>query len=396
MLTTRIDLAHLTEQSTKLLTDLLIQQSQQHVTLLKKETPLSIEQVDPVTLQTSSMTVMLSHDIVARTRAKDNNAFRFEIIDHQKKIGEGGFSKVYEVMATIALDNYQLQVKHNKERVVKVINFKLEELKDILNEARLSRQAESLHIKDPVLVTNAEGDYTCYLVMHKLPGTDLEAVMSQLYQNLVSLSGHERLTISMKLLEQLAELHDKGIVHRDLKPENILMDLNSGKLTLFDFGVSKFESTDDKSDFLGTLGFIPFEVYAGQGTTFKSDVYAAAINIALLFYADEPEKSSDEFIEYQFDNLFKDATLDFTEKEKQDFKNILLQMSTLNAQERLTARQAYTALYHFRDNYVNRQIEEMAAKREPRYVLKKGLFFDKSKQHEPVVARPRTRTSCKF
>lgn len=396
MLTTRIDLAHLTEESTKLLSDLLLQQTQQHTSLLKRDIAFALEQVNPVTLQTYSVQVMLSHDILIRKRARNFDTARYEIIDHQKMIGEGGFSKVYDVMATISLDDFQLEIKQDKERVVKVINFKLNELEDILNEARLSKQAGSLHIKEPVLTANANGDYTGYLVMRKLHGTDLQAVISQMYQNLVSLTGYERLTICMKLLEQLISLHEKGIVHRDLKPENILMDLNNGKLTLFDFGSSKFATTDDQTHFQGTLGFIPFEVYASKGTTIKSDVYAAAINMALLFYADEPEKSPDEFIEYQFDNLFKDESLDFTEQEKEDFKSILLQMSALDVSARLSAREAYTALDHFRDNYVNRQIAEMATKKEPRYVLKKGLFFDKDKQHEPALTRPHNRSSCKF
>ncbi len=396
MLTTRIDLEHLTEASQALLADLLLQESQQYTKILERNKTYTIERVDSTSLQTEIIEVTLTHDIILRQRNHDLNQWRFDVIDHQQKIGEGGFSEVYGIMATMALEKHQLKINKNKDRVVKIVHCAEEALHEIENEALISMRATSLHFKFPVMVKNADDTYTCYLVMRKLKGTDLDAIMTQMYQNLVTLSGFQRLTIAMNLLEALAKLHDQGIVHRDLKSNNILLDLNSGDLTIFDFGMSKFANTDDKGEFAGTLGFIPFEVYAGNGTTVKSDVYAAAINIALLFYADEPEKSQDDFIEYQFDHLFKDDSLDFTDKEKQALKQILLQMTALNAQERPTARQAFEALFKFRDDYVNRQIAEMAANRPPRYVIKKGLFFDKSKEQEPLTVRPNMRSSCKF
>lgn len=395
MLTTRIDLAHLDETQKQLLTDLLIQQSQQYRTVLLRDKTYSIERVNSSTLQTELVNISLSHDIVFRTRNKNFKRFRFEVIDHQKLIGEGGYSKVYDVMATISLDDYQLTISNKKERVVKIIQCTKDDLSNICAEVFITKRAGSLHIKSPVAIANDDGTYNVYLVMQKLHGTDLDAVMTQMYQNKLTISGYKRLGIGIDLLDQLIILEQQGIVHRDLKPNNILMDLNSKKLTIFDFGLSKFAYNDDKGEFEGTLGFIPFEVYAGEGTTFKADVYAAAINIALLFYGDEPEKSKDEFIEYQFDNLFKDPTLDFSENEKMEIAALLQNMTEINVDKRFSAKQARDALFKIRDDYINRQIAEMAAKAKPQYLIKNGLFYDINQQ-TPEVPRAHERSSCKF
>ncbi|KAG9133672.1 hypothetical protein Leryth_018680 [Lithospermum erythrorhizon] len=50
-------------------------------------------------------------------------------------------------------------------------------------------------------------------------------------------------------------LHSKQIMHRDLKTANMLLDKN-GRVKIIDFGISRFDDLNEKTQDIGTIGYI--------------------------------------------------------------------------------------------------------------------------------------------
>lgn len=396
MVTTRIDLAHVNPQSSELLKELFTQYSQHDQSFFARDVTYTIQHFNPVTLQTRAMLLKLSHNILQRTRNKNPDEKRYEVIDHNNLIGEGGFSQVYGVLSTLTIQGQQVCRKTNKKRVVKIQECSEDELADIQNEAVITQKAKTMHMKQPTVVQTSDDRYRCYLVMQRLDGTDLYKIITQLYKNALDLTTHQRLTIAMKMLQQLKILHAKGIIHRDIKPDNVMLDLNTGELLIFDFGLSKLEcdDNDDAGVILGTPGYISPEVFAGDGTNMKSDIFSMSIIIGMLFYANEPAQDAKQFNAYHFENIFNDPKIDLNEKEKAELLHILKKMNNTENTARFNTDEALTAIVNLRENYVNRQIDEMAANRPQRYVLTHGLFVNNMPDKKEIKE---TRVqSCRF
>jgi serine/threonine protein kinase len=351
MVTTRIDLAKITKNTSELLNELIIQHADKNEKIFCKEKTYEIWHVNPATLQSEKQQITLSHDIIERPRNKNKNEKRYEIINHNKLIGEGGFSKVYDILATLAIEDSVLRVKTGKKRVVKIQTCNSKELSEIQNEVNITQKAGSIHIKQPTVVNTDDDEYQCYMVMQKLNGTDLYAIITQLYKHAINLTTHQRLTIAINALDQLKILHDKGIVHRDIKPDNIMLDLNTDETVIFDFGLSKTTDVDDKEVLIGTPGYIPPEVFDGKGTTVKSDIYSIAIIIGMLFYADEPQQTKNKCLPYYFKNIFNDPALELNDFEKEELLMTLMQMRIKELHFRLTATEALNEIRNIREIY---------------------------------------------
>ena len=72
--------------------------------------------------------------------------------------------------------------------------------------------------------------------------------------------------------------HAKGVVHRDIKPENMLVDQN-GQVKVADFGVARFVDQHQSRltqthQVVGTIGYIPPELFKGGSLDERADVFA--------------------------------------------------------------------------------------------------------------------------
>ncbi len=376
--TTRIDITRINEKQKEKESELLKQllSKTNYTDVLRKDIKYTLRYEDPISHSNTLKAVILSNDIIRRPSSKNENDLRYDVIDHHNKLGEGGFSSVYAILSTMAIVDNSLVVKTNKQRVVKIQKFNKEELVQLANEVELSLKANNLHMKRPALVKTGEDEYTTYLVMRRLNGTDLYSIITQMYCKALDLTTSQRLTITYKLLKQLKNLHERGIIHRDIKPDNVMMDLNTGELELFDYGLSKYDGVDDAGSIQGTRGYIPLEVFRSLGTNAKSDIFSMSVVIAMLWYADEPGEAPEDVINYQFPNIFSDEKIDLNESEKARMLSLLMNMSKNERDERYTVDEALRAVYDIREDYVNRRIEEMMANRPKRYRLENGLFVN--------------------
>ncbi|MEZ4446968.1 MAG: serine/threonine-protein kinase [Polyangiaceae bacterium] len=119
---------------------------------------------------------------------------------------------------------------------IKLLRKELAESKEALVRFRREIEAtERIDAPQIVAVYHADvtDDGTPFMVMERLTGRDLEAVMAgpPLDQALV-------IALALDLLDGLAHAHAAGVVHRDLKPSNVFMT-EGGAIKILDFGIAK-------------------------------------------------------------------------------------------------------------------------------------------------------------
>ncbi|MDP2343894.1 MAG: serine/threonine-protein kinase [Deltaproteobacteria bacterium] len=77
----------------------------------------------------------------------------------------------------------------------------------------------------------------------------------------------------------LAAAHEQGVIHRDLKPANIMVDGKDGVVVL-DFGIATAAGVNQLTrpgQAIGSVPFIPPEVWEGQSASALSDQYALGV-----------------------------------------------------------------------------------------------------------------------
>jgi len=101
------------------------------------------------------------------------------------------------------------------------------------------------------------------------------------------LTFEECLSISIQIVQALAEAHDKGIVHRDLKPQNIKL-ARSGRVKVLDFGLARRQSgggsliedattlsgATEAGTVLGTVGYMAPEQVRGETVDTSADIFS--------------------------------------------------------------------------------------------------------------------------
>lgn len=340
----------------------------------------------PTTKQTEKYTIVLDQKVIRRPSEHAPREDRFEVIDENQLIGEGGFSQVYAVTCTLAPIEHDegLQIKKKKERLVKKQYHTAQELHLVENEFRLTKKAGNVHAKKPAIFDEGNHQFSSYTVMRKLRDADLMVILNQLYTEQITLTTHKRLTIAMLLLKKLDELHKTGIIHRDLKPDNIMVRLSENELEFFDYGLSKTIEADDRNEAQGSIGYIPPEVIHGEGTNEKSDLYSAAIIIGMLWFADPVDDTVPLEQYYDFPNLFKEKSSDLTQLEKAILRTLLQQMTLTNRDARPSVQEALNQITTLRDNYVNRKIDEMSNDKTP--AKNQASFFQPTVKHHRKAA----------
>ena len=200
-----------------------------------------------------------------------------------KKIGEGGFSKVYKVREKETGEIRGMK-EVNKSKIKDVKNFKTEiKILAMLDHPNILRLFEVI-----------EDSKSFYLIMELCTGGEL---LSRMENN------HYKEKEAAKLMEQIVSAvsycHEKGICHRDLKPQNILFCNESpdSPIKIVDFGISKIYDpslSSLKEDFgddenkkkkmstrAGTIHYLSPEVIKGSYTE-KCDVWSLGVILYIL------------------------------------------------------------------------------------------------------------------
>lgn len=179
------------------------------------------------------------------THNRTSNLVLVKCFDFEKKLGEGGFGKVYLAKQKFSNKYYAIKIIPIRKGVDIKFLFKEVDALILLNHPNI--------IKFDSYFYN-ESEESIYLVLEYAKGGSLKEYLRKNQ----SLSEEKSKIIIQQLLEALSFCHSKSIIHRDLKPENIMFsDIDYFKIKIIDFGISGILKEVIKA---GSLRYTPPEI----------------------------------------------------------------------------------------------------------------------------------------
>jgi serine/threonine protein kinase len=126
-----------------------------------------------------------------------------------------------------------------------------------------------------------EDEKSPFYYMEKVNGNTLEKKLSGRKMN-----GEEIRDISLKVLDALKYLHDRGIIHRDLKPANIMVNDKTSRVKLIDLGLAYSDEFTDNLSKPGTPKYMAPEMKGENDFDKTTDIYAFGLILLEMFTKD--------------------------------------------------------------------------------------------------------------
>ncbi len=192
---------------------------------------------------------------------------RYQVI---RQIGCGGTSDVY-LVKHIYLDS---------EFAMKVLPIKPDNQIDYSTEAHILKDLR--HTQLPRIIDIFQDAKYFYIVRDYIEGVDLEKYVDMHGPQ----SFADTIGYTAQIIDVLDYIHTRQepLIYRDLKPTNIIRS-HDGKLTLIDFGTTRtYKPTNDEDTvYLGTKGYAPPELFGGNQSDQRTDIYALGATIYYLY-----------------------------------------------------------------------------------------------------------------
>ncbi|NNF69929.1 MAG: serine/threonine protein kinase, partial [Acidimicrobiia bacterium] len=177
-------------------------------------------------------------------------------------------------------------VQPSLNRLVAIKVLPAEFLEDEARVERFEREAQAVallnHPNVVQIIDKDREEDLLYFVMEYVPGTSLDAIMSQR-----RLSLHEVFRVAKGICRGLEAAHRQNIVHRDLNPRNVLVSEDLSVIKLADFGISRVEeisrqqgtlSTSEVS--LGSLHYMaPEQATNVVEADHRADIYSLGVTL---------------------------------------------------------------------------------------------------------------------
>lgn len=384
-----INPSHMTEEEADLL-QRLFEQSKPSSLVFKRKQPYTVDLPSQAGRGRNTVTIKLKNTVIKRKRERYADEYRYDIMDDKHLLGEGGFSEVYPIKATLSTSPEGLMMKTSKQRVVKIQEHSYatldKELDDLNREINISRAAEVMHIKQPAfLIEHEKPNFHSFSVMRRMSGKELFNIAFDEREKVKSafLSTHTRLTLTLNALKSLKALHQRGVIHRDIKLENMFFDEDTKAVTYIDYGLSKFKNVKNL-EACGTVGYIAPELYRKEEADEKSDLYALGIALSVIWGAGpQDEANHHRYQKPNFSGIFTTIQTDLTAIEKIKMAEWIHHITNIERSERYTVDRAIDDLKKICKHYVQHH-----RSRQGSYCpIKARLFHTKSETLETPVEK---------
>ena len=183
-----------------------------------------------------------------------------------KKIGQGGFSEIYEsqwlgipVAVKVIFDP-------------KITEALLEEFNNEIEKLFILRHPYIIQLYG---ITDKEKSQKLAVITELAPKGSLFDYLHKNPKNKNNLSLDFKNKVTKQLICVMAYIHSRGFVHRDLKTQNILLDKNLD-IKMCDFGLTKLKSelNSGSGQFAGTPCYMAPELFDRKYYDDKVDVFA--------------------------------------------------------------------------------------------------------------------------
>jgi hypothetical protein len=189
----------------------------------------------------------------------------------ERKIGEGGFSVVYQARDTIEGIRVALKIPHAHLLTGTA-------MEDFRKEVRLVARMEHPNI---LPLKNAQFIDEFFVIVSPWGVMTLDERLHRRlpFETAIDFAG--------QMLSAVSYAHSQRIIHCDIKPDNFILFENN-RLRLTDFGVAKVAQRTLRASGAGTLGYMAPEQAMGR-PSFRSDVFALGLVLYQMFSGRLPE-----------------------------------------------------------------------------------------------------------
>lgn len=125
-----------------------------------------------------------------------------------------------------------------------------------------------------------------YLLLEHCDGIRLDEAITLAKKN----SAQPKSVLLLEMIRAVGVVHDAGFIHRDICPRNFFLDVKTGRIKLFDFGVS----LPNKPEFLqpgnrtGSTMYLAPEIVRRRSCDLRADIFALGVSMFELLAWQHP------------------------------------------------------------------------------------------------------------
>ena len=205
---------------------------------------------------------------------------QYEVIDHDKPIGKGGFGTVWKVRDRKLGNILVMKRLHSQEDAGR---------QGITRFIQEARTIASLNHQNIITVYDiGKDDKGYFIIAEYVDGGSLQSHIDKKGP----LSQKDAIDIAEQIGRALSYAHRRGVIHRDIKPANILLT-RDGIPKVADFGLAKIGRASDLSVSgmaMGSLAFMPPEQRKdAKSADHRADIYALGKTLYHMLTGKIPE-----------------------------------------------------------------------------------------------------------